>query len=35
MSLKGVLITDKVVLEQIGGELDLENDIWKIPPAAH
>jgi len=35
MSLKGVLITDKVISEQIGGEVDLENNTWKIPSAKH
>lgn len=35
MSLKGVLITDRVISEQIGGEVDLENDIWKIPLTKH
>ncbi len=31
MAKKGILVTDKVVKEQMGGVLDLENNIWKIP----
>ncbi len=35
MSLKGLIVTDKVVIEQMGGKVDLDNDIWKIPIEKH
>lgn len=32
MALKGVWIVDRVVQEQLGGCVDLEHDVWRIPP---
>lgn len=31
MAKKGVTITDRVVLEELGGTIDLEKNIWNIP----
>ncbi len=31
MAMKGVLLTDLVVQEHLGGGIDLENDLWYIP----
>ena len=31
MAKKGVFIVDRVVQEQMGGGVDLENDLWYIP----
>ncbi len=33
MSKKGVFIIDRVVQEEMGGGVDLENDVWHIPEA--
>ncbi len=31
MAEKGILVTDQVVKEQMGGTVDLEKNIWAIP----
>lgn len=31
MALKGLIVTDRVVLEELGGMIDYENDSWIIP----
>ena len=31
MSKKGIKVTNKVVLEVLGGKIDTENNIWIIP----
>jgi hypothetical protein len=31
MALKGVFIVDRVVQEQLGGGIDLKNNLWYIP----
>jgi hypothetical protein len=31
MAERGVYIIDRVVMEEIGGGIDLEKDVWYIP----
>ena len=31
MAKKGLMVTNRVVLEELGGKIDEENNIWIIP----
>lgn len=33
MALKGVWIVDRAVIEELGGAVDVERDVWLIPPS--